>query len=132
MGGSIYDGKKLAYMNKKFILFLMALFQVFMANGQINLKWQLGYSKTYTVNPQKFIEAKVPGAVQLDIAKAEKYGPHYYAENWKDYLWMEDQFYIYKTTFRKPSLALNERLFFISKGRAFLQIFPGKNISPFA
>ncbi|PID68355.1 MAG: hypothetical protein CR989_05300 [Flavobacteriales bacterium] len=84
--------------------------------AQQSLQWQLGYSKDYTFKPSKFIEATVPGAVQLDIAKAEKYQPYYYAENWKDYLWMEDQYYVYKTTFSKPTLTEGEQLYFISKG----------------
>ena len=54
--------------------------------------------------------------MQLDFAKARNYGPYYYAENWKDYLWMEDNYYTYKTSFRKPSLGTGEKLYFISKG----------------
>ena len=84
--------------------------------SQQALQWQLGYSKAYTLEPSKFIESAVPGAVQLDIAKAEKYQPYFYAEHWKDYLWMEDQYYIYKTNFSKPDLAEGEQLYFISKG----------------
>jgi len=80
------------------------------------LKWELAYSKTINSTLSKWIPAAVPGAVQLDIAKAEKYQPFYYAEHWKDYLWMEDQFYTYRTTFNKPELAAEERLVFISKG----------------
>ena len=33
----------------------------------------------------KWIPARVPGAVQLDIARAENYPTWYYAENWKNY-----------------------------------------------
>lgn len=80
------------------------------------LKWELGYSKSVLETPPKWIPASVPGAVQLDIAKAEKYAPYYYAEHWKDYLWMEDQFYTYRTGFTKPSIAAGERVVFISKG----------------
>ena len=83
---------------------------------QMPMKWELGYAKTATATPTKWIPATVPGAVQLDIAKAEKYAPYYYAENWKDYLWMEDQFYTYRTSFLKPTLASGERFIFVSKG----------------
>lgn len=82
----------------------------------IPLKWELGYTKTAAENPSNWIPATVPGAVQLDIAKAEKYGPLCYAENWKDYLWMEDQYYTYRTSFSKPALSSGERYIFISKG----------------
>lgn len=80
------------------------------------LKWELGYSSTADAQPGKWIPAAVPGAVQLDIAKADHYAPYYYAEHWKDYLWMEDYYYTYRSIFSKPELSAKERLFFISKG----------------
>jgi beta-mannosidase len=80
------------------------------------MKWELGYAATSVARPVKWIPATVPGAVQLDIAKAENYQPFYYAENWKDYLWMEDNFYTYRSTFKKQELAPGERFCFISKG----------------
>lgn len=91
---------------------LFALNQV----KQIFLKWELGYAKTASEIPSKWIPSTVPGAVQLDIAKAEKYELYYYAEHWKDYLWMEDQFFTYRTNFVKPNLNVNERVVFHSKG----------------
>ncbi|MGE5395395.1 MAG: glycoside hydrolase family 2 protein [Candidatus Saccharibacteria bacterium] len=105
------------YLNM-FLVF--ALFHLFVqANTSINpsaLKWELAWSKTMDGPLSKWIPATVPGAVQLDIAKAEKYQPFYYAEHWKDYLWMEDDFYTYRTSFKKPDLSSEERLAFISKG----------------
>ncbi len=80
------------------------------------MNWELGYSSNYEAQPEKWIPASVPGAVQLDIAKAENYQPYFYAENWKDYLWMEDCYFTYRTTFDKPELAPGENLHFISKG----------------
>ena len=84
--------------------------------NQPPLKWDLAYAKTANETPSNWIPATVPGAVQLDIAKAEKYEPYYYAEHWKDYLWMEDQFYTYRTSFPKPVLTSEERFIFVSKG----------------
>lgn len=83
---------------------------------QTFLKWELGYAKSASETPSKWIPATVPGAVQLDIAKAEKYAPYYFAEHWKDYLWMEDQFYTYRASFSKPDLKAGERAVFVSKG----------------
>jgi beta-mannosidase len=80
------------------------------------LKWQVGYADQLNEEPNKWVSAKVPGAVQLDIAKVENYGPYYYAENWKDYLWMEDKFFTYKTSFERQKLKDGERLFFFSGG----------------
>ena len=85
-------------------------------NRHLGMKWELGYAATKEAKPDKWIPSTVPGAVQLDIAKAEKYAPYYYAEHWKDYLWMEDNYYSYRSTFKKPELSLNEKLIFISKG----------------
>lgn len=81
------------------------------------LNWELGYTKTEHEIPSKWIPATVPGAVQLDIAKAENYfQPFYFGEHWKDYLWMEDQFFIYRANFSKPELSSGERAVFVSKG----------------
>ncbi len=85
-------------------------------NAGPELKWELGYASTSNAKPQKWIPANVPGAVQLDIARAENYAPLYYAEHWKDYIWMEDYYYTYRTSFKKPKLMIGEKLYFISKG----------------
>jgi beta-mannosidase len=83
---------------------------------KIKLAWELGYNKNSGNQPLKWVPANVPGAIQLDIARAEKYQPHYYAENWKDYLWMEDMYFTYRTVFKKPQLKDEARLYFISLG----------------
>ena len=87
------------------LLFFMISFLIFdnMAAQDINMrqemKWELGYGSTYEVLPEQWIPSKVPGAVQLDIASAEKYQPYFYAGHWKDYLWMEDNYYTYRSKF---------------------------------
>ena len=80
------------------------------------MQWELGYADTYDAQPEKWIPATVPGAVQLDISKANKYAPFYYAEHWKDYRWMEDCYYTYRSNFEKPDLTTTEKLYFISNG----------------
>ncbi len=82
----------------------------------VNLSWELGYARDYNSMPSKWIQATVPGAVQLDIARAEKYQTFYYAEHWKDYLWMEDMYYTYRTSFNRPDLPDDKRLVFVSLG----------------
>jgi beta-mannosidase len=107
---------------KRLVLIVLIGIQYGIAfNQQVNktinpLSWELGYIKDPKTGIIKWIPANVPGAVQLDIAKAENYGTWYYAENWKDYLWMEDQFFTYRASFSKPLLKPGERLFFISDG----------------
>jgi hypothetical protein len=46
-------------------------------NPRTLLNWELGYSKSADAVPEKWMPASVPGAVQLDIAKAENYEPYY-------------------------------------------------------
>ena len=81
-----------------------------------SLQWKVGFCKTAEQNPGEWMDATVPGAVQLDYAKAHNWPPFYYAENWKEYLWMEDVFWVYETRFKKPVLEKGDQLFFISKG----------------
>lgn len=83
--------------------------------NKIQLDWELEY-KLPGKSRTQVTEATVPGAVQLDIARAEKYGPYYYDDNWKDYLWMEDQYFTYRTEFEKPSTGSDARIFFVSGG----------------
>lgn len=100
-------------------LVLVLLTQVLSAQEQSStksIKWELGYASTYADQPDKWIPSTVPGAVQLDIARAGNYPPFYYAENWNDYSWMEDNFYTYRTSFIKPDLSSTEKFFFVSKG----------------
>ena len=85
-------------------------------NPKQALQWELGYKSQSGKGTMVWVPSTVPGAVQLDIGKAEKYGLWYYAENWKDYLWMEDQYFTYRTSFKKPELKSNEQLFFVSQG----------------
>ena len=105
-------------MKKLFFIFTLALaiFPSFAMRKQINLDWNVGHTSSKEINPNRFIPSTVPGAVQLDIAKNEQYPPLAFADNYKQYGWMEDCFYIYRATFGKPDLANGQRLFFHSKG----------------
>ncbi len=61
-----------------------------------NLTWQVGYSKTYEGEPAEWYPATVPGAVQLDYAKAHGWEPFYKGTNIYDYKWMEDVYWRYR------------------------------------
>lgn len=80
------------------------------------LVWVIGYHSKKELKPTEWYPAKVPGAVQLDFARAKGWGDHNYAENWKDYRWMEDVYWTYKTSFSAPDLEANKRIYFVSKG----------------
>ena len=94
------------------------------------LEWLVGFHKKKETKPTDWYPAKVPGAVQLDYAKAKEWGDHNYAENWKDYGWMEDVYWTYKTSFSPPDLEADKRLYFVSKGidYEFEIILNGKQI----
>jgi len=49
---------------------------------RIALDWEVGYSKSIDQIPEEWIPASVPGAVQLDYARAHE---------WPDY-WNSDEF----------------------------------------
>ena len=53
--------------------------------AEIKLNWQVGESQTEKDYPQKFIPAEVPGAVQLDFAKALKLPDYRFGINSRAY-----------------------------------------------
>ncbi len=80
------------------------------------LFWEGGFHSLKTGVPDHWHPATVPGAVQIDYAAAQNWAPFYFAERWKDYLWMEDVYWTYRTRFDKPEMASGKKLFFVSKG----------------
>lgn len=109
---------------KRFIflcLFCLFFFQ-FNYKGMCGVKqvpgllWEVGYNTLQGDLPEEWHFAKVPGAVQTDYARAKNWESFFIAENWKDYLWMEDVYWTYRTRFEKPDLLARELLFFVSKG----------------
>lgn len=80
------------------------------------LQWTVGFSTSAEKAPSEFVPAIVPGAVQLDWARAKKWGPHFFAENWKEYRWMEDVFWIYQTKLDLPKRENGQRVVFVCKG----------------
>ena len=108
-------------MKKVECIILFILFTGILGNDsfcqKINLDWQIGYHKTEIEKPATWMTSTVPGAVQLDVMKAENYKqPWWYADNLWQFDWMEDVWFTYKTLFKKPDLQKGERLYFFSKG----------------
>lgn len=83
---------------------------------KINTKWLVGHSLSKDELPAEMVEAAIPGAVQLDWAKAKGWDSYTYADNWKDYEWMEDRYWTYTTIIPDERLCKNDKLFFVSKG----------------
>ena len=87
------------------------------ADENIELDWQIGYHQTEDGLPTAWYAAVVPGAVQLDVMKAENYKqPWWYADNVLQFDWMEDVWFTYRTNFKKPVLQKGKRVFFCSRG----------------
>ncbi|HLL90916.1 MAG TPA: glycoside hydrolase family 2 TIM barrel-domain containing protein, partial [Tepidisphaeraceae bacterium] len=82
----------------------------------VDLQWTVGFSRDASAVPESFVAATVPGAVQLDWARAHGWGPYWYAENYKQYDWMEDVFWTYRATLRVPPHAPGERIVFVCGG----------------
>ncbi len=80
------------------------------------IDWEVGWSDNEHEPPSRWVPAVVPGAVQLDWAKAEHWDDHTYGENWRQYGWMEDKYWTYRARLHHPTLSEGERLFFISRG----------------
>lgn len=78
--------------------------------------WEVGYSDSKRNLPSEWVEAVVPGAVQLDWARAKKYDDYRIADNYKKFEWMEDKYWFYKTVIEFDEIVHGKRYFFISKG----------------
>ncbi len=65
---------------------------------KLNLNWTLSHTPTLAEPAKDKIPAEVPGAVQLDYAKALNYKPYYYGLNFRQFDWMEDEYFIYEST----------------------------------
>lgn len=110
--------KKNSNLLKILLLFIgFCIFSLSAFAQQIYLNWQIGYHKTETTQPTQWVQSVVPGAIQLDVMNAENYKqPWWYGENVSQFDWMEDFWFTYKTTFKRPELKNGERFFFFSKG----------------
>jgi beta-mannosidase len=84
--------------------------------SKIYLDWEIGYSNSDKGRPEEWVKAAVPGAVQLDWAVAKGYSDYRISDNYKQCLWMEDKYWIYKTSFELDNISDDRKYFFISKG----------------
>jgi beta-mannosidase len=85
-------------------------------NDRMQLQWEIGWSDGADILPEKLVQAHVPGAVQLDWARAEGWGDPYYGDNFREYDWMEDKYWIYRTSVNITTLAEGSKLIFVSLG----------------
>ena len=80
------------------------------------LCWSVGFTPDKDLTPQKMVPAQVPGAVQLDWAKAEGMGDYHYNLNFKEYKWMEDVYWVYQADLNSVDVTEGCRVYFVSAG----------------
>ncbi len=94
---------------------------------RIPLQYTVGYSDNFNTSPLQWFPAKVPGAVQLDFARAQGWESYTFGDNYKQYAFMEDCFWTYRAYL--PKLP-NGSVYFHSEGidYRFMIRFLGKVI----
>lgn len=60
------------------------------------LVWECGFCDDETASPAEYYPAEVPGAVQLDYARAHGWGPFWLEKDPSVYAFMEDKFWCYR------------------------------------
>lgn len=87
-----------------------------MPQNRYNLEWKVGYTADPSLRPEKLVAASVPGAVQLDWARAEGW-PHFWQDgDFGRYAWMEKVYWVYEAELPRLDASEDERLFFVSGG----------------
>jgi len=82
----------------------------------IPLTWEVGFSNDPAATPERFVPAVVPGAVQLDWARAEGWPDYNFGDNWRAYGWMEDVCWLYRARLEFDAPTDDQRVFFVSGG----------------
>jgi len=80
------------------------------------LIWEVGHAAAPDGAPTRWVPAVVPGAVQLDWARAEGWPPYWQGENYRAYRWMEDVWWTYRTRIDAGLVRGDERLIFACGG----------------
>ena len=87
-----------------------------MIQAKLNTNWELGFHTEKDSLPLEWNPASFPGAVQLDMLHTLEEPDWTRSDGFRQFRWMEDVWWTYKTSFNRPSLSGSERLFFSSKG----------------
>ena len=80
------------------------------------LEWTVGHASDSSTRPTQFVPAQVPGAVQLDWARAHNWPDYTHADNFTQYDGLEDFYWTYETTLQLPEIGDDELLFFVCRG----------------
>ena len=91
-----------------------------MARTQLN--WRVGHTADPQQPPTNLVPASVPGAVQLDWARAQGWPQPEYDNDVSRYRWMEDVYWVYQTVLQIETsletapIYAKQRIFFVCKG----------------
>jgi len=80
------------------------------------LVWEVGHAHSPGATPAQWVPAEVPGAVQLDWARAEKWPPYWQGDNFKAYAWMEDVWWTYRASVAPVHIPAGQHLIFACGG----------------
>ena len=80
------------------------------------LDWTVGFVSDPEDVPREMVPALVPGAVQLDWARAHQWPDYRYDMNFRDYRWMEDCYWIYRALLKGQKLQKGESLWLVCGG----------------
>jgi beta-mannosidase len=72
------------------------------------LDFELGWHREPDAAPEMWIPAQVPGAVQLDWARAQGWPAWWFGDEWRRYRWMEDVHWTYRARFDAPAIGSGE------------------------
>ncbi len=80
------------------------------------LSFRVGFSAGSDIAPEETVPAAVPGNAQLDWANAHEYPPYAFADNFKEFSWMEDVYWIYKAEIPATEIPDGKRVFLATAG----------------
>jgi beta-mannosidase len=83
---------------------------------RIALIWQAGHHPRAADESTRWVPAAVPGAVQLDWARAEDWPPYWVGNNFEQYGWMEDVYWTCRAALPDVPLGPDDRLYFVCGG----------------
>ncbi len=87
-----------------------------MKNDKIDLKWSVGYVDEPISKPTLWFDAKVPGAVQLDVLHTLPHQNWHFSDNYKQFDGLEDKYWVYTSSFTIEKLLGSEVLRLKVKG----------------
>ncbi len=101
-----------------------------MIKAKLHADWELGFHGQKDLQPVAWHPATVPGAVQLDMMHTLEERDWTRGDGYRQFRWMEDVWWTYRTRFDRPSLTGSDRLYFRSKGidYAFVISLNGKTL----